>query len=237
MAWLSKRVERKRRVITGGGHQRVCGRNFGERLLEERGSHLGGTRELSREMFQRSNYEEFSRAYIWEKLIWGKQGSGYSAGYSGVEAVYRSLETRELKFQLLQYHLNRAQHRMVTQANKHRSDVQFKEGDRVYLKIQPYRQVTLSGSPFSKLSAKYYGPYRILQKIGRVAYKLSLPAQLSLHPTFHVSQLQICNKLPEKINHSPVVDIASPYCPQPQKVLERRMIQKGNKVGAHVLIQ
>lgn len=76
---------------------------------------------------------------------------------------------------------------MTEQANKHKSDRQFQEGDWVYVKIQPYRQITMSGSRVTKLSAKYYGPYQVLQKVGHVAYKLSLPPQLLLHPTFHVS--------------------------------------------------
>lgn len=76
---------------------------------------------------------------------------------------------------------------MTEQANKHKSDRQFQEGDWVYVKIQPYRQITMSRSHFTKLSAKYYGPYQVLQKVGHVAYKLSLPPQLLLHPTFHVS--------------------------------------------------
>lgn len=161
----------------------------------------------------------------------------YATGDSGVEEVDRSLLTREFKFQLLQYHLQRALRRMITQANKHRSDVQYKEGDWVYLKIQPYRQVTLSGSPFCKLSGKYYGPHQILQKIGKVAYRLSLPAQLMLHPTFHVSQLKMCHKVPNNINHPRVADIASPFYPQPLKIMDRRMIQKGSKAVAQVLIQ
>lgn len=105
---------------------------------------------------------------------------------------------------------------MTSQVNKHRSDRQFKEGEWVYLKIQPYRQISMSGSYFSKLSAKCYGPYQVLQKIGNVAYKLSLPPQLLLHPAFHVSQLKPCHKIPEKISHPPVIDISSPYYPQPQ---------------------
>lgn len=115
--------------------------------------------------------------------------------------------------------------------------MQYVERDWAYLKIQPNRQITLSGSPFPKLSAKYYEPYQILQKVGKVAYKLSLPVQLLLHPTFYVSQLNLCHKVPEKINHPPVADIASPCCPQPLKILDRHMIQKGNKAVAQVLIQ
>lgn len=126
---------------------------------------------------------------------------------------------------------------MTEQANKHRLDRQFNEGDWVYLKIQPYRQVTMSGTHFSKLSAKYYGPYLVKEKVGPVAYKLQLPSQLLLHPTFHVSQLKKCYQLPSEISHPPVLNLSSPYCPQPQKVLDRRMIQKGNKAVTQVLIQ
>lgn len=75
----------------------------------------------------------------------------YMEGDSAIEEVDKSLLTREFKYQLLQYHLQRAQQRMNGQANKHRNDRQFKEGDWVYLKIQPYKQVTLSGTHFSKL--------------------------------------------------------------------------------------
>ncbi|XP_019229908.1 PREDICTED: uncharacterized protein LOC109210886 [Nicotiana attenuata] len=158
----------------------------------------------------------------------------HMAGDLAMKEVDRSLLTREFKYQLLQYHLQRAQQRMTDQANKHRSDRQFKEGDYVYLKKQPYKHVTLSGTHFSKLSAKYYGPYQILQKVGNVAYKLSMPSQLLLHHTFHVSQLKPCYKLPDTISHPPIIDISSSYCPQPQQILDRRMIQKGNKAVASI---
>ena len=50
----------------------------------------------------------------------------------------------------------------------------------------------------NKLSPKYYGPYKVLQKIGTMEYKLELPASSRVHPIFHVSCLKkaIGEKLP-----------------------------------------
>lgn len=56
-----------------------------------------------------------------------------------------------------------------------RTERELQLGDRVYLKLQPYRQVTVSNLRTTKLSPKYYGSYQIKRKIGDVAYELELP--------------------------------------------------------------
>nr|XP_016511692.1 PREDICTED: uncharacterized protein LOC107828830 [Nicotiana tabacum] len=158
----------------------------------------------------------------------------------GVE-VNRSLTTRELKLQLLKFYLTRSQHRMVDKESKNRTDRQFHVRNWVYLKIQPYRQLYLSSRHFNKLSSKYYGPYQILERIGNVAYKLAyklaLSHQLPIHPTFHVSLLKIYYEVPTSINHPPVLDLSNPYCTYPAKILERRIVQKGNKAAVQFLTQ
>ncbi|OIT07437.1 hypothetical protein A4A49_63208, partial [Nicotiana attenuata] len=161
----------------------------------------------------------------------------YIQGDSDVVEVNRSLTTRELKLQLLKFHLGRSKQRMVDQANKKRIDRQFQIRDWVYLKIQSYRQLSLPSRHFNKLSSKYYGLYQILQKIGNVAYKLALSQQLPLHSTFHVSLLKPCYEISNSISHPSVLYLSSPYCPYPAKVLERRMIQEGNKAVVQFLIQ
>lgn len=77
----------------------------------------------------------------------------------------------------------------------------------VYLKLQPYRQRSLARKPFEKLAAKFYGPYEILQPVGKVAYRLKLPPASKLHPVFHVSQLRravgtlpVPPTIPEQLN-------------------------------------
>ena len=81
------------------------------------------------------------------------------------------------------------QARIKAQANQHKSDKTFQVGDWVYLRLHPYRQLSLSIKGFNKLSPRYFGPFQILQKLGQVAYKLALPPSCLIHPVFHVSSL------------------------------------------------
>ena len=80
---------------------------------------------------------------------------------------------------------------MKQQADQYRSERSFEVGDWVFLIIQPYKQMSLKkAKKDNKLSPKYYGPYKVLQKIGTMAYKLDLPDSSWVHPVFHVSCLK-----------------------------------------------
>ena len=66
---------------------------------------------------------------------------------------------------------------MKQQADQHRSERIFEVGDWVFLRLQPYKQMSLKqAKKDNTLSPKYYGPYKVLQKIGIMAFKLELPA-------------------------------------------------------------
>ena len=91
----------------------------------------------------------------------------------------------------IKQHLERAQLRMKRQADKGRSERSFPVGAQVYLKLQPYVQSSIARRSCNKLAFKFFGPFKILSKIGPVAYKLELPPGADVHPVFHVSQLKL----------------------------------------------
>ena len=114
----------------------------------------------------------------------------YLPGDSPVAAVDRLLQEKEDVIQVLHHQLSKNQQRMKQLANRHRSERQFQIGDMVFLKLQPYRQTSVERREVPKFAAKYYGPFRIKNKIGRVAYQLELPSNAQIHDIFHVSLLK-----------------------------------------------
>lgn len=92
--------------------------------------------------------------------------------------------------ELIRKQLIRAQQRMKAQADKNRTEREFQEGDSVFLKLQPYIKSSIASRDHQKLSFWFYGPFKILHRIGKVAYKLNLPVDAKIHLVVHVSQLK-----------------------------------------------
>jgi hypothetical protein len=118
---------------------------------------------------------------------------------SKVQAVEDHIKHQKHILQLLKDNLTMAQNRMKQEVDQHRSERSFEVGDWVFLRLQPYKQMSLKQDKNdNKLSLKYYGPYKVLQKIGTMAYKLEFPASSRVHPVFRVSCLKkaIGDKIP-----------------------------------------
>ena len=75
-------------------------------------------------------------------------------------------------------------------ADKHRIDIVFQVEDLVYIRMQPYRQSSLKKKGAEKLHPRFYGPYKIIRKVGEVAYELDFLANNKIHNVFHVSCLK-----------------------------------------------
>ncbi|GKE48649.1 putative reverse transcriptase domain, ribonuclease H-like domain, aspartic peptidase domain protein [Tanacetum coccineum] len=98
-------------------------------------------------------------------------------------------ETTE-KIVQIQQHLPAARDRQRSYANVRRKPLKFQVGDRVMLKVSLRKGVIRFGKR-GKLNPWYIRPFKILKRVGPVAYKLELPEELrNVHNTFHVSNLK-----------------------------------------------
>nr|GFC97909.1 putative reverse transcriptase domain-containing protein [Tanacetum cinerariifolium] len=100
-------------------------------------------------------------------------------------------ETTEKIVQIKQ-RLQAVRDRQKSYANVRRKPLEFQVGDKVMLKVSPWKWV-VRFSKRGNLNPRYIGPFKVLAKVGIVAYRLKLPQQLSrVHSTFHVSNLKKC---------------------------------------------
>ncbi|GJU37686.1 reverse transcriptase [Tanacetum coccineum] len=131
----------------------------------------------------------------------------YMTKDSPVEAVDRTLQAREQVVQLLRFNLKKAQNMMKSQADKKKSDRNFQINDWV------------------------------LEKIGKVAYKLRLPDYAKVHHVFYVSQLKPCYIDSSVMGSFPLCDSEVLLAATPLKLLDRRMVKQINRMVVFGLIQ
>lgn len=148
-----------------------------------------------------------------------------------IPAVVNMAQDRLMVISLIKENLAKAQGRMKHFADKHRTERAFQVGDWVFLKLQPYKQQTVAIRRSLKLTAKYFGPFQIIAKVGVVAYRLQLPDGARIHPVFHVSLLK--RKIGEAQDIDPTLpawDSSDQCLLQPERVLKRRATMRNSQV-------
>ena len=105
----------------------------------------------------------------------------------------------------------------------------------VFLKLQPYRQSSVAGNRIQKLAPKFYGPFKVLDTIGKVVYKLDLLERAQIHNVVHVSQLKKARGysgqvIPLPVAHNQIQEF------QPLAILERKLVKRGNMPDVKVLV-
>nr|GEW56100.1 hypothetical protein [Tanacetum cinerariifolium] len=146
-------------------------------------------------------------------------------------------ETTEKIFQIKE-RLKTARSRQKSYADKRRKPLEFKVGDRVLLKVSPWKGVIRFGKK-RKIAPRYVGPFEIVEHVGRVAYRLQLPKELScIHDTFHVSNLKKC--LAESDAQIPLeeikVDESLRFVEKPIEIMGGTLLVKCPISSAHILL-
>ena len=126
-----------------------------------------------------------------------------------------------------------AQSRQKSYADVRRRPLEFKAGDPVFLKVMPKRGVIRFGKR-GKFSPRYIGPFKVLERVGAVAYRLALPPSLSnVHDVFHVSMLRKYTPDPTQIVDwgELVVDADGTFEEGPVRIMDsREQVLRGKTV-------
>lgn len=164
----------------------------------------------------------------------------YIAGSSSIAAVDELLTAREDTFRAIRKKLLKAQASMKLYADTKRREVNYAPEDWVLLKLRPYRQISAKDSQAtsSKLAKRYYGPFKVIEKIGGATYRLQLPEGTKIHSIFHCSLLKPFRGTPDgdKIATLPAKFIDDQPLITPTAILNYRK-SSDNPVAWEVLVQ
>lgn len=116
---------------------------------------------------------------------------------------------------------------MKQYVDKKRTKMKFEVGEEKYLRLRHPHWKSLTQGRVTKPSPRYFEPFPITDKVGRVAYRLQLLAKTHIHPMFHISLLK-------KSIGGQLLSPALPSLPkgidqvvEPKAILEKRVIQCG----------
>nr|GEZ94850.1 putative reverse transcriptase domain-containing protein [Tanacetum cinerariifolium] len=151
-------------------------------------------------------------------VCWAEVGD---AQLTGPEIMHETTE----KIVQIKSRIQAARDRQKSYANLKRKPMDFQVGDKVMLKVSPWKGV-VRFSKRGKLNLRYIGPFQVLSKVGDVAYRLELPQQFSrVYNTFHVLNLKKC--LSDKSLVIPLeglhVDDKLQFVKEPVEIMDREI--------------
>ncbi|KAK6161878.1 hypothetical protein DH2020_001719 [Rehmannia glutinosa] len=160
-------------------------------------------------------YKDLKRSYWWVNMK--------NQVASSVDLVQEAME----KVKLIKERIRTTQNRQKSYADKRRKDLEFEVGDEVFLRLSP-RKGLINPKKGGKLSPRYVGPYKILQRIEKLSYRLELPAPyMGMHDVFHVSRLKKYKPDPEHIitlDTPPLMENLS-YTERPIRIIDQQIRQ------------
>ncbi|GJR05401.1 putative reverse transcriptase domain-containing protein [Tanacetum coccineum] len=163
-------------------------------------------------------FEALYRRKCRSPVLWVEIGG---SSLIGPELVQETID----KVVVIKEKLKAARDHQKSYADNRRKPLEFEVGDRVMLKVSPWKGVVHFGKK-GKLALRYVGPFKILERIGPVAYRLRLSKELSgVHDTFHVSNLKKC--LADASLHVPLdeikVDKTLRFVEEPVEIIDREV--------------
>ncbi|KAL5810819.1 hypothetical protein ACOSQ3_027556 [Xanthoceras sorbifolium] len=112
-----------------------------------------------------------------------------------------------------------------------RRDIEYVVGDRVFLKVSPWKKI-LRFRKKGKLSPRLIGPYKIIERVEPVAYRLALPLELEkIHDVFYVSMFRRYRSDPSHKVQTEAIEIQPDltYEEEPMEILDREIKELRNK--------
>ena len=117
------------------------------------------------------------------------------------------IQETEEKVKLIQERLKAAHDRQKSYVDLKRKEIEFRVGDKVFLKVSPWKKVFRFGRK-GKLSPRFIGPFEVTERIGPVAYRLQLPSDLEkIHNVFHVSMLRRYRSDPSHVLSHEIIEL------------------------------